>query len=278
MQEGERPVAVGLFFSLGHSTVVLVGSMLLARLAALLSSRLAAVRDVGGLIGTLVSATFLFAIAVLNLAVLRSTWRSFRRVRRGEACAEQDLDLLLCGGGPMSRLFRSLFRLIRSSWAMYPLGLLFGLGFDTATEIGLLGISAQQASRGLPLWQIVVFPVLFAAGMSLVDTADNLLMLGAYGWALLKPVRKLYYNLTITALSVVLACVVGGLEILGLAGERLHRLGTPWRWIEGINDHFGLLGYGIVGLFVVSWIGSIAIYRLAGLEHPAEPQASLRPR
>jgi high-affinity nickel-transport protein len=156
--------------------------------------------------------------------------------------------------------------MIRSSWHMYPLGLLFGLGFDTATEIGLLGISAAEASTGLSLWSILVFPALFAAGMSLIDTTDNILMLGAYGWAFIKPIRKLYYNLTITAVSVVVAFAVGGIEALGLLASQLHLSGYFWTLIKKLNNNFGVLGYCIVGLFALSWVLSVAIYRWRRLD------------
>src|ERR1700722_20137402 len=199
MHEGKRPVAVGLMFSLGHSTIVVLGSAAIAATALALHHRIGAVRNIGGVIGTLVSALFLFGIAFVNLVVLRSVCGAFVRVRRGEPYVEEDFDLLLGNRGLLSRLFRPIFNLIQSSWHMYPLGILFGLGFDTATEIGLLGISAAEASKGLSLSSILVFPVLFAAGMSLIDSTDNVLMLGAYGWAFVKPVRKLYYNITITS-------------------------------------------------------------------------------
>jgi high-affinity nickel-transport protein len=159
------------------------------------------------------------------------------------------------------------FGLIRRSWHMYPLGVLFGLGFDTATEIGLLGISAAEASKGLSLWSILVFPALFAAGMSLIDTTDNILMLGAYGWAFVKPIRKLYYNITITFVSVVVAFAVGGIEALGLLAGQFHLNGVFWGSINRLNDNFGLLGYFIIGLFVLSWIVSIVIYRWRRFEH-----------
>ena len=261
MQEGKRPVAVGLLFSLGHSTIVVVGSLAIAATALALQHRMDAVREAGGVVGTLVSALFLFAIACVNLVVLQSVYRSFLRVRRGEPYDEEDFDLLLGNRGFLARLFRPMFNLIRSSWHMYPLGLLFGLGFDTATEIGLLGISAAEASRGLSLASILVFPVLFAAGMSLVDSTDNVLMLGAYGWAYAKPIRKLYYNLTITAVSVAVALAVGGIEALGLLVGKLHLTGGLWDWVGRLNDNFGVLGYCIVALFAGSWILSVAIYK-----------------
>jgi high-affinity nickel-transport protein len=261
MQQGKRPVAVGLMFSLGHSTVVVVGSIAIAATALALQHRIDAVREIGSVIGTLVSAVFLFGIAIVNLIVLHSVYRSFTRVRRGEPYVEEDFDLLLGNRGFLSRLFRPMFNLIRSSWHMYPLGVLFGLGFDTATEIGLLGISAAEASKGLSISSILVFPALFAAGMSLVDSTDNILMLGAYGWAFVKPIRKLYYNITITSVSVVVALAVGGIEALGLLVGQFHLTGGLWALVDKLNDNFGLLGYGIIGLFAASWIVSIAIYK-----------------
>jgi nickel/cobalt transporter (NiCoT) family protein len=261
MQEGKRPVSVGFMFSLGHSTVVVVGSIVIAATALALQHRMDAAKEIGAVIGTLVSTLFLFGIAIVNLIVLRSIYQTFVRVRRGEPYVDEDFDLLLNSRGFLSRLFRPVFRMINCSWHMYPLGILFGLGFDTATEIGLLGISATEASKGLPLWSVLVFPALFAAGMSLVDTTDNILMLGAYGWAFVKPIRKLYYNITITLVSVVVAFAVGGIEALGLLAGQFHLQGTFWSLIDKFNDNFGILGYCIIGLFVVAWILSIAIYK-----------------
>jgi high-affinity nickel-transport protein len=266
MQEGKRPVAVGLMFSLGHSTVVVLGSLAIAATALLLQQRVDHFRSIGGLIGTLVSAVFLLGIAMANLIILRSVCATFARVRRGEPYEDEDLDLLLANRGFLARIFRPIFAMIRRSWHMYPLGVLFGLGFDTATEIGLLGISAAEASRGLPLVSILVFPALFAAGMSLIDTTDNVLMLGAYGWAYVKPIRKLYYNITITSVSVLVALIVGGIEALGLLGAQLHLQGSFWTLVGRLNSHFGVLGYCIIGIFALSWIVSIAIYKLKRFE------------
>jgi high-affinity nickel-transport protein len=266
MQEGKRPVAVGFMFSLGHSTIVVVGAVGIAATARALQHRVDAVKDLGSLIGTLVSTTFLFAIALVNLFVLRSIYRAFVRVRRGEPYVEEDFDLLLGSRGLLARLFRPMFRMIRRSWHMYPLGILFGLGFDTATEVGVLALSAAAASNGLSLWSILVFPALFAAGMSLIDTTDNILMLGAYGWAFAKPIRKLYYNLTITSISVVVALAVGGIETLGLLSGRFHFKGPFWAVVDHLNENFGTLGYCIVGLFVLSWIVSILIYKWRRLD------------
>ncbi|MGA9527724.1 MAG: HoxN/HupN/NixA family nickel/cobalt transporter [Terriglobales bacterium] len=267
MQDGKRPVAVGLMFSLGHSTVVVLGAAGIAEAALLLQHRFDTFKSLAGIAGTLISSFFLFAIAIANLFVLRSIYHTFVRVRRGEPYVEEDFNLLLAGRGFLSRLFRPMFRLIRSSWHMYPLGFLFGLGFDTATEIGLLGISAAEATKGLPFGAIMVFPVLFAAGMSLIDTTDNILMLGAYGWAFVKPIRKLYYNMTITCVSVVVALVVGGIEVLGLAAGQFQFKGWFWNGVARLNDHFGTLGYFIVGLFALSWIISIAYYKWRGFDN-----------
>ncbi len=269
MQDGKRPVAVGFMFSMGHSTVVVLGAGAIAAAALALSHRLDGLRQVGSVIGTLVSASFLFVIAIVNVIVLHSIYRAFVRVRRGGPYVEEDFDLLLGNRGLLSRLFRPMFKMIRRSWHMYPLGLLFGLGFDTATEIGLLGIAAAEASKGLSFWAILVFPTLFAAGMSLVDTTDNILMLGAYGWAFVKPIRKLYYNMTITCVSVIVAFAVGGVESLGLLASYLRLHGRFWDGVAKLNDNFGTLGYFIVGLFAVSWLVSLAIYkwrRLGDLE------------
>jgi nickel/cobalt transporter (NiCoT) family protein len=264
MQEGRRPVGVGLFFSLGHSTIVVALTIAIAITATALQNRFDAFKSFGGVVGTLVSALFLFAIAIANIIILISVWRTFRTVRKGGRFVEEDLDLVLANRGLLGRLFRRFFRLIERSWQMYPLGVLFGLGFDTATEVGLLGISATQASQGLSIWSILVFPALFTAGMTLIDTTDSILMLGAYGWAFIKPIRKLYYNLTITAVSVIVAVIVGGLETLNLIGDQMGLTdgGGFWGAIGSLNDNFGMLGYVIVGVFVAAWLISIIIYRV----------------
>ncbi len=269
MQDGQQPVAVGFFFSLGHSTIVIIASAAIAFATGALEDHFALFKSVGGTIGTLVSASFLFLVAAANLVILRSVYRSFQEVRRGGRYDEEDLNRLLGQRGFLSRLFRPLFRLISRSWHMYPLGVLFGLGFDTATEVGLLGVSASEASKGLPIWSIMVFPALFTAGMSLVDTTDGALMLGAYGWAFIKPIRKLYYNLTITFVSVSVAVVVGGIEVLGLIADHFALSGPLWGFIDTLNDNFGSLGYLIITIFALSWIASIAIYRIAGYEGTA---------
>jgi nickel/cobalt transporter (NiCoT) family protein len=266
MQAGNRPVAVGFLFSLGHATIVFVGAAAIACMALTLQSRMGAIKAVGGVIGTLVSTAFLFAIAMVNLIVLRSIYRTFVKVRSGGDYQDEECDMVLGNRGCLSRVFRPVFRMISRSWHMYPLGVLFGLGFDTATEIGLLGISAAEASKGLSFNSIMVFPILFAAGMSLIDTTDNILMLGAYGWAFVKPIRKLYYNMTITCVSVIVALAVGGIEALGLLAGQLHLRGGFWVMVVRLNESFGEIGYAIVVLFVLSWVVSMAVYRWRGFD------------
>jgi nickel/cobalt transporter (NiCoT) family protein len=262
MQQGERPVGVGFFFSLGHSTVVFGLSAALALTAVSIKSRFSALDSFGNVFGTLVSASFLFAIAIMNIVILGTIFRTFHRVKSGAVYAAEDLSLLLAKRGLLGRLFRRLFGLIGHSTQMYWVGLLFGLGFDTATEVGLLGISATEASRGLPIWSIMVFPALFTAGMALIDTTDGILMLGAYGWAFAKPLRRVYYNLTVTSVSVLVALIVGGLETLGLFQGHLSLSGPFWDRIAVLNSNFGTLGYVIIGIFALSWIVSLTIYKL----------------
>ncbi len=266
MQEGKSPVAAGFYFSLGHSTIVWLGSIGIALTAAAFKDKIEAFKAFGGVAGTLVSAFFLLAIAAMNIFILAAIYRTFRHVKAGGEYTEEDLNLLLGGRGFLARIFRPMFEAISRSWHMYPLGFLFGLGFDTATEIGLLGMSAAGASQGMSLWSILVFPALFTAGMSLADTTDSVLMYRAYGWAFDKPVRKLYYNMTMTFVSVLVALVVGGLETLNLIGDKLELKGDFWEAVGGINDNFGTLGYIIVGIFLATWGLSVLIYRWMGYD------------
>jgi high-affinity nickel-transport protein len=262
MQQGRRPVSVGFFFSLGHSTVVFGLSAVIALTSVAIKSHFDSFAAIGGMIGTGVSAFFLLAIAAANLIILFSVYQTFQHVKRGGEFDDEDLNLTLARRGFFGRIFRNLFRLVEHGWQMYPIGFLFGLGFDTATEVGLLGISAAEATKGLHIWSILVFPTLFAAGMALVDSTDSILMLGAYGWAFVKPIRKLYYNLTITFVSVLVALLVGGIEVLGLIGDHLQIHGALWDAIGSLNENFGLVGFAIIGVFVVSWAVSILIYRM----------------
>ena len=265
MQDRRRPVAVGFFFALGHSTVVIIATAAVAVAATLLGT-FDAVKSVGGIIGTAVSALFLLAIAAMNIVIFLSIYRSYRRVRSGGTYVEEDLDLLLNSRGFLARIFRPLFKMVSRSWHMFPLGFLFGLGFDTATEVAMFGVSAAQAAKGIPIEAIMVFPVLFAAGMSLADTTDGVMMLGAYDWAFVKPMRKLYYNMTITLVSVVVAVLIGGIEALGLLGDQLDLKGVFWDGVGALNDNFNNLGFVIIGVFVAAWLVSFAIYKFKRLD------------
>jgi nickel/cobalt transporter (NiCoT) family protein len=250
MQDGRRPDTVGFWFSLGHSTVVVLACVAVAASTVAMQGRLSAVQQMAGVFGTFISAAFLFAIAIANLVVLHKVWRDFRHGGRGDAA----------GFGPLAALFGPVLKVITRSWQMYPLGVLFGLGFDTATEIGILGISATQATQGMSPWQALVFPALFTAGMALIDTADSALMVNVYGWAFTNPLRKLTYNLTVTAASVAVALVIGGVEILGLLESRLEPRGAFWRIVAGLIDNFSYVGFAVVAGFAMCWLGSVLVY------------------
>ena len=260
MQENKRPVAVGFFFSLGHSTIVVALSIGIAIAATFIQTAIPALKSAGGLIGTSVSALFLYLIAIINILVLWEILQTFRKVKRGGEYNDRTLDEFLNQRGLMGRFFRPLLRLVDRSWKMYPVGMLFGLGFDTATEVGILGISAFEAGKGLPVPYILIFPLLFTAGMCLLDTTDGILMLGAYGWAFVKPVRKLYYNLNITLVSVLVALVVGTIEVISIISGPLNLSGGIWDYLSNLD--FGFLGGVIIGIFVLSWVVSTIIYKV----------------
>jgi high-affinity nickel-transport protein len=259
MQQGRRPACAGLFFALGHSTIVVAASAAIAVMANSVQSRLDALHAFGSVVGTAVSALFLLLIAGANFLVFLAVLGQYRQFRRDGIARRVPVDTM----GFLSRLLRPAFRLIDESWQMYPLGLLFGLGFDTATEIGLLGIAAVQASHGLHIWSILVFPALFTAGMTLIDTGQGLLMLGAYGWAMRQPARTFAYNLTITLLSVCVAVTVAGIEAIGL----LHGNGKYWNLVDRLNSHSGGLGLAIIAAFAGLWLAGMLSTRVS---RPAE--------
>jgi nickel/cobalt transporter (NiCoT) family protein len=267
MADGKRPLGVGFFFSLGHSTIVFALAFLFAvgfhALAAPVKATGSTLHGVTNLIGTGVSGGFLYVIAALNVSVLIAIAGAVRSLRRGQL-DERQLENRLAARGLLNRVFGRFTNAISKSWQMYPLGLLFGLGFDTATEVALLFLAAGAASSGLPFEAIVCLPILFAAGMSLLDTLDGSFMNFAYGWAFSQPVRKVYYNLIITALSVTVAFVVGTIELLGLAADRLSLKGGFWAWVSGID--INTLGYLIVALFVLTWAAALLIWRFARIE------------
>lgn len=265
MQQGQRPVAVGAFFSLGHSSIVVLACVAIAATSLVFGNKIGWLHDYGSTIGTLVSALFLLMMALLNTLILRDVYRRFQKVKQGQTFTDKE-ELNQVQGGIMSRIFSFAFNLVNKSWQMYLVGFLFGLGFDTATEIGLLGISAAGASSGMSVWSILVFPALFASGMALIDSLDNFVMVGAYGWAFDKPVRKLYYNMTITATSVFIALFIGGLEALGLMADKLDLHGAFWRVVGELNDNMGSVGYAAVAIFVVFWGISALNYRRKGYD------------
>ncbi len=262
--QGKRPLGVGFFFSLGHSTIVLGLATALAVAAKTVRARIPGLESYGGTIGAGVSGTFLWVIGVLNLLVLLDIVRISQEIRRGHYDSAR-LEERLQDRGFMNRfLLGRFFRLIGSSWQMYPLGLLFGLGFDTATEVGLLALAAGVASHAVPFLAVVSLPILFAAGMSLMDTADGAFMSQAYGWAFSNPIRKIYYNLTVTSLSVTVALAVGTIEILQVVSGRLGLSSGPLAWIGRLD--FQTLGYAIVGLFLATWAGSATIWKTRRIE------------
>jgi high-affinity nickel-transport protein len=265
MQEGKRPVSVGFFFALGHSTIVVLGSVGVALATGALQGRFETFRLVGGLIGTSVSAVFLFLVAGANLLILLSVYRTFRAVRRGGTLVEDDLNQLLAQRGLLGRVFRPMFAMVARSWHMYPLGFLFGLGFDTATEIALLVMAGTSVASGLPFWAILSLPILFAAGMSLLDTADGSFMNFAYGWAFSNPIRKVYYNIVITALSVSVAFVIGTIELLSVLQSQFNLSGGLWDWAARFD--INKAGYFIVGLFGITWVVAVLLWRVGQVEN-----------
>jgi len=266
MQQGQRPVTVGFFFSIGHSLVLFIGTFVIAMAVMKLQEGFNSFNDFAGIIGTSVSGLFLLVMAIMNLLIARSVYRTYRHVRGGGAYDDDSFNILLNNRGLIARILRPLFRLVDQSWQMLPVGFLFGLGFDTATEVSLLTVAATEAGKGLSVWSILAFPALFSAGMSLIDTTDGVLMLGAYGWAFVKPIRKLYYNLIITIVSAIVALLIGGIETLGLIGSELNLQGWFWDRMTDLNNNFGALGYGIIAIFAASWVISFLVYRVKRLD------------
>jgi nickel/cobalt transporter (NiCoT) family protein len=267
MSEGQRPLSVGFFFSLGHSTIVFVLAALFAvgirGLSGAVESDGSTLHQTTGLVGPVVSGTFLFGIGILNLIILVSIVRIFRRMRHGEF-SEAELEDQLNRRGFMNRFYGRATRAIKKPWHMYPLGCLFGLGFDTATEIALLAAAGTAAAGGLPWYAILCLPILFAAGMSLLDTIDGAFMNFAYGWAFSRPVRKIFYNITITGLSVAVALVIGTIELLAVFADKLSLTGGVWDLVSNLD--LNLVGYVIVGLFVVTWALALSVWHFGHVE------------
>ncbi|OAQ27671.1 high-affinity nickel-transporter [Linnemannia elongata AG-77] len=258
------PVCVGLFFSLGHSTIVIVASVALALTATAIKGKLEAFGETGGIIGTSVSAAFLFLIGFINLFVLFQVTENKHADDTDNKHSDETVEPKASrfqAGGLFARIFRPLFNLIDRSWKMYPLGVLFGLGFDTATEVGLLGIAATNAQAGFPTAVILIFPVLFTAGMSLIDTLDGIIMVKAYGWAFVNPVKKLWYNFVVTLLGVIVAFAVGIAELLALLAEKLNLEGPFWDFFTMLSDNFGLIGYVVLATFILTWVFAVLFYK-----------------
>jgi len=268
LQQGRRPVGVGFFFSIGHSTVVLLIAIALGLAAKTIVQGVVGdngqLRSIGGAVGTLVSGGFLVLIGILNLVILLEIVRVYRRMRRGEF-DRAGLEHELIAGGIMTRIFGRLFRVIEHSWQMYPIGFLFGLGFDTASEIALLAISAGAAAQGLPFTAVISLPLIFAAGMSLMDTADGAFMSNAYSWAFASPIRKVFYNLTVTSLSVFVALFVGVVELAQILIQILDLRGPVSQAIANF-DFIGKAGYVIVAAFAVTWVGAFLIYKVRRID------------
>jgi high-affinity nickel-transport protein len=272
LHEGQRPLTVGTWFSLGHSTIVaglIVGLVLATNF---LSGRIGVVPAFGAVLGALVSGTFLFLIGLVNVVIVVGIYRVFRGLR-DHRWDESRLEAELAKRGFLARYFGRLFKIVKSPWQIYPIGVLFGLGFDTASEVAVITIAVWSSYQfQIPLWAVLLLPLLFASGMVLADTSDGFAMRYAYGWAFLKPIRKIYYNLTLTVISVLVAFAIGGVEVLQVLVLALHWNGPFWTWIAQLD--FAKLGIGIVILFLGAWLVAMAIYRFKGYEKiPAVPRS-----
>jgi high-affinity nickel-transport protein len=258
MQEGKRPYTVGMWFSLGHSTVVVALIIGLIFATRTVTANIPALQNAGAVIGTLVSGSFLWIIGFINAVIVIGLYKIFQTLKQGKMNPDE-LENLLQNRGFMNRFFRPLFKLISKPWHIYPVGVLFGLGFDTASEIALIAISVGiGVSTGIPLYYVLILPLLFTCGMVTVDTADGVAMRMAYGWAFLNPIRKIYYNLTVTVISVLVAWAIGTLELLQVLSSELNLSGLFWEWLNTLN--FEMVGFGIIGIFVVSWLISFGYW------------------
>ena len=263
LQEGKQPVAAGLFFSLGHSSVVFIATIgVVLTTTSFVQTNLIQWQQVSSVICTSISALFLFLIALINFRLFIVIYQQLKQVKTGQPYCDNEMNHRLNHRGFLGRYFRGGIRLMSHSWQMFPLGFILGIGFDTATEVTLLGITAAQAFHGISMESILIFPALFTAGMTFIDTVDCIIMLGVYGWAYIKPIRKLYYNLTITLISVIVAVVVGGIEVAGLMANQIKSPGLWLNRVIDLNHHFNRLGYLIILFFLVCWLVSIFVYRL----------------
>lgn len=259
LQEGERPLTVGTWFSLGHSTVVvgLVVALVIATQS--VTNQIPGLQSSGAIIGTTVSGVFLFLIGLVNAIIVMGIYETFKTMKEGKL-NESELETLLQNRGFLNRYFGGLFKIVRKPWQIYPIGVLFGLGFDTASEIALFAITiAFAVSSPLPVWMVLLLPFLFTCGMVLADTTDGVAMRAAYGWAFLRPIRKIYYNLTVTVISVAVAFAIGGVELLQVLASELNLTGPYWNWLTNLD--FAEMGIGVIGIFLVAWLVSTAYWK-----------------
>lgn len=259
LQQRKDPAGVGFYFSIGHSTVVFIMAVLLGVSVHWAKNQLPHFQEIGGTIGTVVSGVFLLLIGILNLIILVSLIQLFTKLK-DQKFSHQELDQLLDSRGFITRFIGPYFKLINQSWHVLPLGFLFGLGFDTASEIALLALSSGASQHAISFMGIISLPILFAAGMSLLDTLDGVLMKSAYNWAFLNPVRKIYYNITITAVSVIAALIIGMIELLQIMGDKFHFHGIFWQLIQSMK--FDYIGYILVAIFILTWFLSTLIWKL----------------
>ncbi|MDA8307790.1 MAG: HoxN/HupN/NixA family nickel/cobalt transporter [Deltaproteobacteria bacterium] len=266
MNDGKKPLGVGFFFSLGHSTIVFVLAVGMAVATHLFRTFLHNVDAVASLIGTLASALFLYGIGILNLVVLKEIYGIFKEIRQTNLTPEKMIELeeALLKRGLMNRVLGRMYASIKASWQMYPVGFLFGLGFDTPSEMAVLGMAVLAAGKSVPILAIFVLPLIFSAGMIMVDTMDGIVMQSAYSWAFLNPVRKVYYNLSITTISVLIAMGVGTVEALQVLSTECSLKGAVWTFLNRMD--FGTMGYGIIGILLVSWAVAVVVYRIKGYE------------
>ncbi len=259
MQDGKKPCTVGMWFSLGHSTVVVALIIGLIFATRAVTTNIPALQSAGAIVGTLVSGSFLWIIGFINAVIVIGIYKIFQTLKQGKL-NQAELDNLLENRGFMNRYFRPLFKLITKPWHIYPVGVLFGLGFDTASEVALIAISVGiGVSTSIPVYYILVLPLLFTCGMVTVDTADGVAMRVAYGWAFLNPIRKIYYNLTVTVISVLVAWAIGTIELLQVLSTELNLTGLFWSWLNTVN--FEMIGFSIIGIFILSWLVSFGFWR-----------------
>jgi high-affinity nickel-transport protein len=272
LNDGKRPLTVGTWFSLGHSTIVCGMIVALVVATEFITQQYHAFASTGAVVGTLVSGVFLFVIGIVNVIIVLEVYRMFRGVRDGKL-DQKALDEQMLKRGFLNRIFGRFFKVVREPWQIYPIGVLFGLGFDTATEVLIIGLTVVVAGAGIPLWAVLFLPLLFTCGMVLSDTTDGFAMRYAYGWAFNHPIRKIFYNLTLTVISVLVAFAIGGVELLQVISGELGWGGPFWNWLDNLN--FESLGIGIVVLFIGSWAVAMAIYYAKGYEKagwgPSEP-------